>query len=373
MDSQRVEAALAVLEAELKALQVDLVDRGLANRLITLLARGERICATGTALLARRVEDAALIARTTGTSVAKARAVIGLSHRLRDTPALASAVRSAEVSLDQATEIAKAETAAPGSAEGLVDVARHEPFHVLRERARERVLTDDRASLAARQHAARRASHRITDLGLIHIEADLEPHVGAPIVERLEAGIRRLRAATVKDHPNATWSALMADAFAEVCSGTGEKGKTELVVVVSHEVIQRGWDGVGDGEVCAIPGVGPVDPQVAKSIAEDAFLTGVFYDGSDLRHIRRWTRNIPVEVKLALALGSPPRFGGARCRDCGNRWGLEVDHVVPHAAGGPASVDNLSHRCRRCHGRKSARDRESPSLAGAGFGDRDPP
>lgn len=369
MDSQRIEAALAILEDEVGSLQADIVDRGVAARLVGLFARGERICAAGTALLARRVEDASLVARTTGTSVGKARAVIGLSERLRDTPALASAVRTAEVSLDQATEIAKAETAARGSAEALVDVARNEAFHVLRDRARAAALEDDRASLAARQRAARRVSHRVTDLGMIHIEADLEPHVGAPIVERIEREARRLGAAAGKVDG---WSARLADAFAEVCSG-GSRGtaRPELVVVVSHEVTQRGWSSVEGDEVCAIPGVGPIDPQVAKRIAEDAFLNGVFYDGTDLRHLRRWSRSIPVEVRLALSLGPPPEFDGPRCADCGNRWGLEVDHVVPMAAGGPMSLPNAENRCGRCHLRKTARDRRERVAAGGG--DRDPP
>ncbi|MEX2323606.1 MAG: HNH endonuclease signature motif containing protein [Acidimicrobiia bacterium] len=361
MDSQRIEAALAILEDEVSSLQADIVDRGGATRLVALFSRGERICAAGTALLARRVDDASLVARTTGTSVGRARALIGLSERLRDTPALASAVRGAEVSLDQATEIAKAETAAPGSAEALVDVARHEAFHVLKERARAAALEVDRASLGARQRAARRASHRITDLGMIHIEADLEPHVGAPIIERIEAGARRLRAEVGQGEG---WAAHLADAFAELwAGGSGRSARPELVVVVSHGVTQRNWSGVEDGEVCAIPGVGPIDPQVAKRIAQNAFLTGVFYDGTDLRHIRRWTRSIPVEVRLALSLGEPPEFDGARCTDCGNRWGLEVDHVVPMAAGGPTSLPNTMHRCGRCHRRKTADDRRAGAAA----------
>ena len=41
--------------------------------------------------------------------------------------------------------------------------------------------------------------------------------------------------------------------------------------------------------------MGPVSPQVAKEIAADAFLSGVFYDGKDLRNLVRWTKNIPMK------------------------------------------------------------------------------
>ncbi|CAN5582008.1 hypothetical protein BH20ACT21_BH20ACT21_15310 [soil metagenome] len=71
--------------------------------------------------------------------------------------------------------------------------------------------------------------------------------------------------------------------------------KPELVVLVSHDIAKRGRKDVQEGEMCKIPGVGPISAQTAKEIASDAFLTGLFYDGTDLRHFSRWTRNTPVE------------------------------------------------------------------------------
>jgi hypothetical protein len=129
-------------------------------------------------------------------------------------------------------------------------------------------------------------------------------------------------------------------------------------VLVSHEVVKRGWTDVRDGEVCKIPGVGPVSPQVAKEIAKDAFLSGVFFDGKDLRQFARWTRNIPIEVAIALELGEPPEFDGVCCVECGNRFKTEFDHVTPRCARGPSSKPNLKPRCWRCHRAKTARDRK---------------
>ena len=142
-------------------------------------------------------------------------------------------------------------------------------------------------------------------------------------------------------------------------AGKGRARRPELVVLVSHEVATRGWKDVREGEVCKIPGVGPVSPQAAREIAADAFLTGVFYDGTDLHHIRRWSRTIPVEVALALELGPPPSFEGVACVDCGNRFKTEFDHVHPRAGGGPASCDNLAPRCWTCHQEKTKRDRRA--------------
>jgi hypothetical protein len=133
-------------------------------------------------------------------------------------------------------------------------------------------------------------------------------------------------------------------------------------VLVSHEVAKRGWKEVRPGEMCKLPGVGPVSPEAAKAIAQDAFLTGVLFDGKDLRHMRRWTRNIPVEVFLALELGQPPGFDGVKCVDCGKRFRPEDDHLEPHNTFGPASTDNLEPRCHACHKAKTERDRKAGKL-----------
>ncbi len=65
-------------------------------------------------------------------------------------------------------------------------------------------------------------------------------------------------------------------------SAKGRARRPKLVVLVSHEVARRGWTDVRAGEVCKLPGIGPVAPEVAREIAQDAFVSGVLYDGTDL-------------------------------------------------------------------------------------------
>jgi 5-methylcytosine-specific restriction endonuclease McrA len=108
--------------------------------------------------------------------------------------------------------------------------------------------------------------------------------------------------------------------------------------------------------MCKIPGVGPVSPQVARTIAQSAFLSGVFYDGKDLRYFKRWGRNIPVEVLVALELGEPQAFDGVFCADCGNRFRTEFDHIQPRFVRGPTSNPNLQPHCFICHQAKTKRD-----------------
>ena len=118
--------------------------------------------------------------------------------------------------------------------------------------------------------------------------------------------------------------------------------------------MERGAGGRGR----KIPGVGPVAPEIARRIASDAFLSGVFFDGKDLRNLVRWSRSIPVEVALALELSEPPEFEGVSCVDCGNRFRTEFDHVRPRFKHGPTSQPNLKPRCWTCHQAKSKRERK---------------
>jgi len=224
---------------------------------------------------------------------------------MANTPPLAEALRRAELSKDQAHEIAKTESVAPGSTGPLLEIARNSRFHVLKDEARKlRIETQAGPGLAELQHASRFFHHRVTDKGTVRFEGELEPHIGMPIASRLESEARRLARKARNAEP---FDRYMADALPELLSGTGKgAGKTEMVVLVSYEIPERGWTHVEDGEFCKIPGVGPIDPQVARRIAGDAFLSGMFFDGRDLRQMKRWGRSMPAAIKTSLNLGEPP-------------------------------------------------------------------
>ena len=357
--------AIEALEKENANLQPELMTAEAARELLSAYARADKLVSFGIAALSRKLDDSADLARLTGSSVAKARNVVTTGKVMASSEDLSSALQHGDISLDQASEIAAAEESAPGAAGGLVAVAQEQPFHVLKERARKLKLeAEQHRDLAGRQHRARMARSHSDELGMVHIHMELEPHLGAPIVARAEAEAQRLGRRAKADGRREPFERHLADAYASMLSGAGRgpAKRPELVVLVSHEVATRGWTDVRAGEFCKIPGLGPVAPQVAKEIASDAFLTGVFYDGTDLRNIRRWTRNTPVEVRLALELGDPPEFDGIRCTDCGNRFRTENDHLEPHIAGGPASTNNLEPRCYSCHKAKTERDRKAGKL-----------
>ena len=355
MEFSHLDDAVALLEKANADLQPELLTVAGARERLEAYARARKLIDYGIAALAARLDDSPGLARATGTSLGKASETIATGSVLRESAPLDEALRSGAVSLDQAREISQAEASAPGSAGELLDVAAKESFSVLRQKARRvKLEAEQHHDLASRQHDSRSARSYQDDLGMINIHLTLEPHVGTPLVTRAEAEAARLARASAKESRE-PFERHLADAYAKLLAGTGttRARRPELVVLVSHEVIKRGWKDVSEGEVCKIPGVGPVAPRVAQEIARDAFLSGVFYDGVDLRHFARWSRNIPVPILIALELGDPPEFDGVCCVDCGNRFRTEFDHLEPRVASGPTSKANLNPRCWSCHRAKS--------------------
>jgi len=361
-----MDEAVVWIEKSNADLEPDLMTAEEARDLLSTYARAKKLVEYGETVLARKMDNAEELARMAGTSVGKAKATVETAKGLKSGDEVSSAFATGDISFDQAAEIAKAEKAKPGSAAELLKTAATESFQVLRESARKVVLeAEQRRGLGDRQREARSARSYADELGMINFHLRLQPHVGTPIVNRAEAEAQRLFKAAKKEQRQEPFERHLADAYAAMLSGSSVKGnprRAELVVLVSHDVAKRGWKDVRDGEMCKIPDLGPVPPEVAREIAEDAFLTGLFYDGKDLRNIKRWTRSTPVEVKLALQLGKPPEFDGIKCVDCGKRFRTEDDHVDPHCGGGPASADNLDPRCKPCHKAKTERDRKAGKL-----------
>ena len=63
----------------------------------------------------------------------------------------------------------------------------------------------------------------------------------------------------------------------------------------------------------------------------------------------RRRESLPRDVRLAVW-----RRDRGRCRECGDGFDLQYDHVIPIALGGASSVDNLQLLCGDCNRAKGA-------------------
>lgn len=116
-----------------------------------------------------------------------------------------------------------------------------------------------------------------------------------------------------------------------------------VMVRVDLDALLRGR--VLPGEVCEIDNQGPVPVAMARDMANDSFLRFVFHRAGDIRSVSHFGRTINRHLRTALAHRD-------RCcvvPGCGVPFGLEIDHVVPFAEGGPTELDNLALLCHHHH------------------------
>jgi hypothetical protein len=102
-------------------------------------------------------------------------------------------------------------------------------------------------------------------------------------------------------------------------------------------------------EVCDIPGMGPIPVAAARRLASDAIFKALVTDGADVRAVAHLGRTIPARVRTALEARDPTCV----VPGCDTRHGLEIDHLIPVARGGPTSMDNLARLCTWHHYLKS--------------------
>src|SRR5918996_219091 len=253
MATTQIHDVVQGLEKANANLEADLLPVESARELFDEYAKVKKLAAYGEAMLASRIDDAAAVARATGTSMGVAKRTVETGVALKDAPEVGDALACGEVSLDQAAEITKAEQAKPGSAGELLKVAKEESFHVLRDQARRvKLEAEQHTGLGERQRQARSARSYTDDLGMLDIHLQLQPHIGAPIVNCADAEASRLYREAKKNGAQEPFERHLADAYSKMLSGNG-KGRTtrpELVVLVSHEVAKRGWKDVKEGEYC---------------------------------------------------------------------------------------------------------------------------
>jgi hypothetical protein len=171
----------------------------------------------------------------------------------------------------------------------------------------------------------------------------------------LEGSIfKQARKNAVHERPEA----YAADALMALCEKSTSKHSSEsggrstrpnavMNIRIDIDALKRGH--TEHGEICEIAGVGPIPVATATEYLGEAFLKLLVMDGTEIRTIAHMGRAIPAKLRSAVE----ERDRVCQVPTCDMGMGLEMDHIVPFAEGGPASLENLVRLCKRHHLQKT--------------------
>jgi hypothetical protein len=342
----------------------DYLVREEAASLVGLFSEGERLCAAGRTLAARQVElseswrtdghrsAAHFLASVTGVPVGQAVGALETARRLEALPATAEAFRSGELSEPKVREVAAAAVANRTVEGELLTAARTESVTSLKEKC-QRVKADaaiDEKEAYDRIRKGRYLRHWSDPEGAFMLQARLTADDGARVLAGMEPHKERIFSDARRAGRRESSEAYAADALVALATEGAPGGPKAMVQVrVDHSALVRGH--TEGGESCEIPGIGPIPVSAARRLANDAIVKAFVTDGADVKAVAHRGRTIPAKLRTAIEARDPicvvPR--------CDVRKGLEIDHIVPFAEGGPTTKENLARLCKHHHHLKSHR------------------
>jgi hypothetical protein len=209
------------------------------------------------------------------------------------------------LSAEQADAIAGAASVDPAAEAALLESARHDGVRGLRVEC-ERVKAaacDDESARDARVREARSFRHWVDADGAGRIDARGPVDAVARVIAGLEPHERRLfdeaRRSGRRERPDALAFDALVAATAE--SGTGGVDSTVAVAVavrVDRSALDRGY--TEPGELCEIPGLGPIPVHVASRLLDDAFVKALLVDSTDVLAVSHLGRTIPAKLRTAV-------------------------------------------------------------------------
>jgi hypothetical protein len=351
-------AALRDLLSELDPRNLSGVD---AVRLVELFSEGERVCAAGRTLAAGRVQrspewsaagyrtPAQWMAAHTKVTLGQAITALETARRLESLPMTRERFAAGRLSEVQAAEIAAAATAHPQSEDLLLEAAESETVAALRDRCREvRASAHSDEDACERIRRGRYLRHWTDPDGAVRLNGRFAPDDGAKLVASVQARAERLQVEARRTGQREPADAYAADALLGFAAGA-QVPRSVVHVEVDRAAFERGR--VEPGERCVIRGVGPVPVAVARRMARDGLVKILERDGVEVTRVAHAGRTIPAHLRTALEARDPTCV----VPGCDLRTGLEIDHIVPLAEGGPTRLNNLARLCRFHHGEKTHR------------------
>jgi len=388
MKLQTLQSVADTLRSEIAGFEPERLSGSDAALVLEAFAEIGKLADAGTLLAARRVESsnvwrksghrsaAAHVAETTGTGLGPAITTLEAARQLGSLPATDEALRDGRLSESQVKEIAGAATVQPNAEKELVDAAGKQPMSVLKLRCRRVKATgSDQRSRYTAIHRGRYLRNWTDDDGAVRFDARLTPDEGARLLAAVKQETDRLVAESRRAGVDEPRKALAADAIVRLACGrpgpaTGPSGPgagngstttngstpvgsdpgpadsgpgTMVHVRVDYDALVRGH--LEEGELCEIPGIGPIPVEVARRLAVDSILSVLVTDGIDVTAVAHAGRTIPAALRRALL----ERDQTCCVPGCDIREALEIDHIHPMAEGGISSLENLVRLCHWHH------------------------
>jgi hypothetical protein len=388
MKLQTLKSVADTLRSEIAGFEPERLSGSDAALVLEAFAEIGKLADAGKLLAAGRVESsniwrksghrsaASHVAETTGTGLGPAITTLEAARRLGSLPATDEALRDGRLSESQVKEIAGAATVQPDAEQELVDAAGKQPMSVLKLRCRRVKATgSDQSSRYRAIHRDRYLRDWTDDDGAVRFDARLTPDEGARLLAAVKQATDRLVAESRRAGVDEPRKALAADAIVRLVCGrpspaTGSNGSggsggtatttgstpvggdpgppdsgpgTTVHVRVDYYALVRGH--LVEGELCEIPGIGPIPVEVARRLAVDSILSVLVTDGVDVTAVAHAGRTIPAALRRALL----ERDQTCCVPGCDIREALEIDHIHPVAEGGITSLENLVRLCHWHH------------------------
>jgi len=301
---------------------------------------------------------ASWLAEATRTSVPEAVATITTAQRLAELPATAGALMNGEISPTEARAVAAAATADPSSEANLLAATGTMSVATLLSVARK---TANAAYEQDPDHQKKLHGDRFLRFwndteGMTRFSGGVTSEDGIALISAI-----RSRAAHVFDDalraqlPPEPQAAYDADALVALVAGDDRQatfdgprgGRSRNPEIVFHvDLVAFRTGALETGELCEVPGVGPVPLHVVEDVLGDATAKLVIRDGVDIRTVCNMGRTVPAHLETALEA----RDITCVVPNCNVTLGLEIDHwQIPWAQGGPTALWNLARICKFHH------------------------
>ncbi len=369
----RLERALAIVQSVVAEADPKRVTGEDAASVLERLVKLERAVAAGKLGFAQRAAEcmkwreqghrsaADWLAQKTKSSIGEAISTLETARTLPALPATREALRSGTLSVQQTREIAMAASADPRSEADLIEAAGYLSLKGLQYRARlVKMNTVDQAEQVTGIRKGRFLRHWFDHEGAFHLHTRLTPDCGAEVISNVRSRAlfvaeEALHAGVVAESRECYEAdALVALVVGDVRQDTfrghigGRRRQPDLVYHVNLEALHCGR--VEEGELCEVPGVGPVPLAAIENVVGDATARLVIDSGVDVTTVCHLGRTVPSHVETALEA----RDRTCVVPGCDVSLSLEIDHwKVPFAKGGSTELWNLARLCRFHHQMKT--------------------